>query len=713
MNTKVTRKLDRPATPKASADKASRSKAAPAKAAQPNGAHSKSAKPRTTAPKTTTAKPSAAKAAPKRAAKGAPRVSKSTAPGKARATKAAPPPATAAKTAPVAPATPGMDTQLQVLRAETAYLRQRLTDTEEQLSRLKATVSFRLGETLMQTRSFGDFLKLPGKLADLRGLSLEKRRKGAGADARAATADREAARERRTQASNRAAALTAKAKSLRQTDLAQAITLGEEAVELEPKGFRMKWLASLMYDAGMVDRPCALMERAWEVGETFTPDQAARLEMLRGMIRIRREGLHLPQRAAQMAWTPVPRTVAYVAASSLPHHISGYTLRTHDLIRAIGRDGWTVEAFTRAGYPWDRRDAVRVQPGALTYPVDDVSYTRLEGPGSNRTAFDLYVEAAAQSLGAALKERRPAVVHAASNYVNALPALIAARRAGIPFVYEVRGLWELTAAQRTVTGEASERFEQTRDLEIMVAREADEVLAINAALKDELVRRGVPAERVAIAPNSVDVERFKPIERDEELKTMLGLEGRFVLGFIGSIVDYEGLDDAVDALGLLDRGGVKAALLIVGGGSAEQAIAVKAREKGLENLVVMTGRVGPDVVPRYYSIIDVAIFPRKPSTVTETVSPLKPLEAMAMGKPVVASNVAALAEMIDDGKTGLLFQKGDSTALASAVARIARDPALGAELGANGRRFVETQRTWGSTAATVVEAYAQLARRHG
>lgn len=599
-------------------------------------------------------------------------------------------------------------TQLQVLRAEAAYLRQRLAETEGQLERLKATVAYRLGEVLMQTRSFGAFLKLPARLAALRHASIEKRRA-----AQAAPVLGPEARERRSQAAARAAALTEKAKALRLTDLAQAIALGEEAVELEPKGFRLKWLASLMYDAGMVDRPAALMERAWEVGETFTPDQTARLELLRGMIRIRQGGLEIPARAAAPAWKPKAMSVAYVAASSLPHHISGYTLRTHDLIRAIGRAGWTVSALTRAGYPWDRKDSVKIEADVLTYPVDDVIYQRLEGPGSNRTAFDQYVEAAATSLTAALKAKKPALVHAASNYVNALPALIAARRAGLPFVYEVRGLWELTAAQRTVTGETSERFEQTRELENRVAREADVVLAINESLKQELVRRGVPAERISIAPNSVDVDRFKPIPRDEELKEMLGVSGRFVLGFIGSIVDYEGLDDAVDALALLERGGIKSALVIVGGGAAEEAVAARARERGVQDLVVMTGKVRPAAVPQYYSIIDVAVFPRKPSTVTETVSPLKPLEAMAMGVPVVASNVAAQAEMIRDGDTGLLYAKGDTAAFAATVARIANDPLLAKELAANGRQFVETERTWSATGMRVAELYARLIPANG
>ena len=619
----------------------------------------------------------------------------------------------ARKAAAEQPAAPALDTatetQLQILRAETAYLRQRLKESEEQVSRLKATVSYRLGETLIHTRSFGDFLKLPSRLMDLNAVSREKRR---AVSVPGAPPEDAAARDRRLQAARRAAALTTKAKELRGSNLLEAIRLGEEAVELEPKGFRMKWLASLTYDAGMLERPAILMERAWEAGETFSPDQAGRLEVLRGLTRVRRTGVAVPERTAP-TYEPRPRAVAYVAASSLPHHQSGYTLRTHDLAKALAAAGWDVEALTRPGYPWDRKDAVKVDGGRLDYEVDGLTYSRLEGPGSNRTGLDQYIEASAQSLGAAFAARRPAVVHAASNHVNALPALIAARRVGVPFVYEVRGLWELTSAQRTAGGEAAERFQLMRDLEVQTAREADVVLAINESLKAELVERGIDADRIVIAPNSVDLARFHPIPRDDELKQMLGLSHRFVLGFVGSIVDYEGLDDAVDALALLTKGGVDAAMLIVGGGAAEEIILDKAQQLGLSDRVVMPGRVAPEAVPRYYSIIDAAIFPRKPVAVTETVSPLKPLEAMAMERPVIASNVAALAEMVEHDRTGLLFEKGDMADFATAVARVARDPDLAERLGKGGRAFVEAERTWQRTAARVSEVYETLLRSHG
>ena len=671
---------------------------------------------RAVAPKSATRK--TAEAAPK-AAKPAARTRKpKTAPAEATATPEAltltrepvvapAAPAEAAEGAnAIAPGSVAAETQLEVLRAETAYLRQRLQEAEEQVARLKNTISYRLGETLIQTRSFDAFVKLPQRLMELRKASEEKRSGKRSRKQRPVELD-PAIREQNRRAAKRAAALTEQAKALREEDLAAAIALGEEAVALEPKGFRLKWLAGLAYDAGMLEQPRALLERAWEIGEPFTPEQTGRLEVLRGLLRVKHNGIELPPRA-ERAWAPKPKSVAYVAASSLPHHVTGYTLRTHGLARAIKHAGWTVDTLTRPGYPWDRPDAVKVSFRNFQFPVDDLVYERLMGPGSNRTAIDEYISAAAASLGAVFEERRPAVVHAASNYVNALPALVAARRAGLPFVYEVRGLWELTSAQRTVSGETSERFEIQRGLETLTARQADAVLAINDSLKDELVRRGVAEERISVAPNSVDLTRFTPIPRDEELKQMLGLSNRFVLGFIGSIVDYEGLDDAVEALNLLQRGAIDAALLVVGGGSAERMVAERAAERGLSDRLVMTGRIAPEAVPRYYSIIDVAIFPRKPVAVAETVSPLKPLEAMAMRRPVVASNVAAMAEMVQHDRTGLLFEKGDLAGLATAIARIYRDPALGVRLGETGRAYVEAERTWDVTAARVLEVYESL-----
>lgn len=648
------------------------------------------------------------------AAKAKPKTAKSTkaaaAPKRSRTpvSAAEPPPAlepAALRSSRAAAAAAAMEAQLEVLRAETAYLRQRLAESEEQIARLKDTIAWRLGSTLMAARSPAAIARLPKDLLALRADSVAKRKAPA---TRASEGPKPSAAIAR-----RAEALTAEAKDLRETDIAAAVRLGRQAVELEPKGYRIKWLASLMYDAGMIAEPAALLDRAWEIGEAFTPQQAARREILQGLARIQADGVQIPERAPAPVWDPAPRSVAYVAASSLPHHVSGYTTRTHNLIRAIRSGGWDVAAMTRPGYPWDRSDALEVEADRLSYEVDDVAYQRLEGLAANRTALDRYVNTAAATLGAALAERRPSVVHAASNYVNALPALIAARRAGVPFLYEVRGLWEFTSAQRSAMGESGERFELMRDLEIRVAQEADMVLAINEGLKRELVARGVDESRIRLAPNSVDPDQFQPVPRDEELQAMLGLRDRYVLGFIGSIVDYEGLDDALEALSLLNRGGLNVSMLLVGGGRHERVVRDKAEAMGLTRQVVFAGRVAPHVVPKYYSLIDLAIFPRKPVALTEIVSPLKPLEAMAMERPVLASNVAALAEMVRDGETGVLYAKGDMSDMATAVSRLMHDPGLAERLGKAGRRFVETERTWGATATEVIRAYDALLGRDG
>ncbi len=509
----------------------------------------------------------------------------------------------------------------------------------------------------------------------------------------------------------RARLLTDAAKAMRSEDLAKAAELGELAVQLDPKPYRMKWLASLLYDAGMIDRPAALFVRAQELGEPLSGALAARAEVIRGLAAIRRDGIAVPPRSARPAYEPEARSVVMVTASSLPHHVTGYTTRTHNLIRAIGDAGWNVAATTRPGYPWDRSDAREVAGDARHYQVDRIAYARLPGPAANSVGFDRYHGEAQDAVLSRLGACRAAIVHAASNYANGLPALAAARRAGVPFVYEVRGLWELTAATKHGLGVANQRFDLMRDMERLVAAEADAVLVIAGTLKDELVERGIDPAKIAIVPNCVDTKNFHPRPRSAEATAKYGLGGRFVIGFIGSIVAYEGLDDLVEATASLVARGLDPLLLIVGEGDAAAAVRQRARDLGIADRLVMPGRVPPDAVPDIYSAIDLAVFPRKPSRVTEIVSPLKPLEAMAMGKPVIASSVAALADMVDDGRTGLLFEKGSVPALAAAIERLARDPALAAGLAESGRRHVAAHRSWRAAAAVVSEVYEDLLRR--
>src|SRR5690606_22760827 len=216
----------------------------------------------------------------------------------------------------------------------------------------------------------------------------------------------------------------------------------------------------------------------------------------------------------------------------------------------------------------------------------------------------------------------------------------------------------------------------------------------------ELVARDVPAEKIRLLPNACDPERFEPLPRDRALQAELGFpEGVPVIGYIGTFVSYEGLEDLAAACGRLKARGLAFRLLLVGNedasgtsrGEITEAIERAADKHGFRDWLAMPGRVPHEVVPAYYSRIDIAPFPRKPLPVCEMVSPMKPLEALAMEKAVLVSDVGALAEMVRDGETGLLFRKGDLSDLAAKLAQLVKDPAMRERLGRNGRRWVKQE----------------------
>lgn len=605
------------------------------------------------------------------------------------------------------PASEGMarlTARLEKAEADNSALRSQVSDLQARLDRTTHTIAYQLGHTLMATRSLSAVLSLPGRLLNLR-------QEAKGRQNRTATLARP---EHRVGSpvetpSKRSAALVAMVKEVRSHDIHQAVRLAELAYQLDPKPSRMKWLAGLQYDAGQIDEPNALYAQARDNGEAFSPAEAARAEIVAGMARLKQAGgVAIIPRGPRRRAGPAKSRILYMAASSQPYHISGYTTRTHSLVEALGKQGCDVTVATRAGYPDDRPDAIG-RTGDARAVVDGVVYHALAGPAANSTPIDRYVDVASEAIARTARECGAQVIHAASNYVNGLPALVAARSLGLPFVYEVRGLWEFTAVDKGAMRLDSERFAFIRAMESFLAREADAVLTLSGGLQQELVARGAPAEIIHQIPNSVDVERFAAEARPGGIRRRLGIGAKdFVIGFIGSLTHYEGLDELVEVVAGLKAEGLNLTLLIVGDGPASIGLRRKAEVLGLERSLVMTGRIPPTSVPDYYGAVDCAAFPRRPSLLTDLVPPLKPLEAMAMGKVVVASNVGALEEMIRDGETGLLFEKGDRAALADAIRRVATNPDLRSRLAANARAWVEAERTWATAATKVITAYAAL-----
>jgi glycosyltransferase involved in cell wall biosynthesis len=360
--------------------------------------------------------------------------------------------------------------------------------------------------------------------------------------------------------------------------------------------------------------------------------------------------------------------------------------------------------LTRPGFPLDTKPELTAGDIAAEDVIDGVRFIRtLEPQRTPGMPVLAYMQAAATVMEERLRELRPQVVIAASNYRTALPALIASRRLGIPFVYEVRGFWEVTRISREPEYEDTPAYATQSLMEAKVAQLADHVFTLTGPMREELVSRGVPAGKIELLPNSCDPQRFLPRERDRQLAARWSIpDGVPVIGYIGTFVDYEGLEDLALACALLKKRGIEFRLLLVGNENAsgqdrgpitEQILSV-ARSEGFSEWLVMPGRVPHEEVESYYSLIDIAPFPRKPLPVCEMVSPMKPLEALAMEKAVVVSSVQALVEMIDDGNTGRVFEKGNVAALADVLNELIKQPEQREALGKRGRQWVSTERTW-------------------
>ncbi|MFD2026052.1 glycosyltransferase family 4 protein [Promicromonospora aerolata] len=410
------------------------------------------------------------------------------------------------------------------------------------------------------------------------------------------------------------------------------------------------------------------------------------------------------------AYTPDAQRALYLLHNSLPYNSAGYATRSHGLLRALN-ESWNVRAVTRTGYPFDTpgHDALSEIPP--TDQIDNVTYERLTtAPGRwQKNPITDYVELYSRELEEVARRDRPFVIHAASNHWNGLTAVETARRLGIPSVYEIRGLWEVTRGSRNPDWRDSGMYRYIARMEADAARHATRVLTITGGLRDEMIDRGVPDDRIVLVPNGVDTERFVPVERDEELARSLGLVDKKVIGYVGSLLDYEGLDLLIRAAAALDTRRDDFHVLLVGDGAEREQFEALAEELGLlDRVVTFTGRVPHHEVEKYYSLVDIAPFPRLPLEVCELVSPLKPFEAMAMGKAVVSSDVRALAEIVEDGVNGLLHTKGSHEDLVRVLDTLLEDDGLRHRLGKTGREWVVAERDWRSLGKRVSEVYAEL-----
>jgi len=421
-------------------------------------------------------------------------------------------------------------------------------------------------------------------------------------------------------------------------------------------------------------------------------------------------GFPFPKKKTEPKYEADTQKAFYLLHNSLPHHSAGYATRTHGLLRGIRGHGWDVQGVTRLGYPYDMPKMESLGPVEPTVTVDDVPYHRLSTTEGleMKSPIQAYISRYSKALEKLAAKEKPFVLHAASNHWNGLAAVTTARKLGIPSVYEVRGLWEVTRGSRDPEWMGGGMYRYMARMEADAAANADRVITITNALREELIARGVDDEKISVVPNGVESARFTPRERNEDLAARLGLQGKTVVGYVGSILDYEGLGLLIDAAQKLKQERDDVAFLFVGDGAELSQFRERVESENLSDIVIFTGRVPHHEVEDYYTIIDICPFPRLPLPVCEMVSPLKPFEAMAMEKAVIASNVAALAEIVTNGLNGLLFEKGNSESLTQGLRVLLDAPDLRYRLAEGGRRWVEQERDWATLSSRIGDIYDSL-----
>lgn len=393
--------------------------------------------------------------------------------------------------------------------------------------------------------------------------------------------------------------------------------------------------------------------------------------------------------------------ILHVFDHSIPLH-SGYTFRSAAILREQRALGWETFHLTSPK-----------QAGCMVAEetVDGLHFYRTPVPRgwfSRLPVIDLFAQmrATEKRLLEVAEMVKPDIIHAHSPALNGMPAVRAGHALNIPVVYEIRAFWEDAAVDHGTTREGSLRYRMTRGQESWVVKHADAITTICKGLQDDLIARGVGRKKITVIPNAVDIEKFSLSGKaDLALQQQLGLMGNRVLGFIGSFYAYEGIDLLLEALPeiLMHMPDIK--ILLVGGGPQEDKLKAQAQRLKIDGKVVFAGRVPHQEVNRYYDLVDVLVYARHSMRLTDLVTPLKPLEAMAQGRLFVASDVGGHKELIQNGQTGLLFPAGDAETLGRTVMSLLDHSDQWPRLKANGRHFVETERNWKVSVARYEQVY--------
>lgn len=396
--------------------------------------------------------------------------------------------------------------------------------------------------------------------------------------------------------------------------------------------------------------------------------------------------------------------ILHILDHSVPLH-SGYTFRSLSIIREQRKLGWDTYHIT-SPKQGEIKSELELAEGLEFYRSQPVVGLPGKLPILNQVFVIINL---AKKLLYVAKSIKPNVLHAHSPAINGLAALWVGKKLSIPVVYEVRAFWEDAAVDHGTSSEGGIRYRLTRALESFVLSRANAVTTICEGLKNDILARGINANKITVIPNAVDSEKFSSyLDKNDELQEKLQLKGKVVLGFIGSFYAYEGLDLLIRAYPEIYSKYPNMRVLLVGGGPEEDKLKQLVKEYGLHERVIFTGRVSHDEVSDYYSLVDIFVYPRIAMRLTETVTPLKPLEAMANYRLVVASNVGGHRELIEHAVTGMLFKPGDVQDLADTINDLISMKDEWEEIKDSALNFVRDKRNWSESVGRYAKIYSDV-----
>lgn len=387
-------------------------------------------------------------------------------------------------------------------------------------------------------------------------------------------------------------------------------------------------------------------------------------------------------------------TVLYLVYSTIEYEHYGYTVRTHYLLKNTNSDNHDVVGVTRYGYPFDKENGYYKEVPKEETIIDSVKYIKLLNQTDNFNSSNI-IDYLKKYIVAVIKlaiQTNAKVIHATTNYWNGLAAVYAAQYLGIKSIYELRGLWNEGIIANRPEVKNSDMLTMITTQEKKILDNVDKIITINQPIKQKLIDYGYDEKRIKVIYNAVDSElfTFNTANRDYLRKEHKIAKDEIVIGYIGTISNYEGIEYILYCLKKLD----KVKLVLIGDGQYKNNILDLIKQLNLDNKVIYHNKMNHQDVIKYYNMFDIVVYPRKKCDLCMSTSSYKVFEAMSMGLPVIVSRLDAWNEIINENVNGLYCEPDNVDDLLQKIMLLTEDEELRKTLGNNAREWIVNNRDW-------------------